>query len=180
MDVITLPYQFNIAKIKHEVSELIQHVGLHEHHNQIGLTHTRFTKDDWYEATGSLTYTYTSGVDVYPNVSGLTEGDFTVLNSHLNGTYLGDIYQELSEQYNLGRYRIMALPHKKCMSWHADKNKRIHIPVVTNEKCKLVINDQAYYLEEGYTYLADTTNYHTAFNADPSLLRLNLLIDVIS
>lgn len=181
MDVIILQHKFDINRIRAEVSKLIETVGLHEHHNQICLTHTRFTEDDWYEGTGSLTYTYTAGKDVYPNISGLVEEDFTILNSHLKGTYLEEIYNELSKTRKLGRFRIMALPHKKCMSWHTDKNNRIHIPVWTNEKCKLVIGDRAYtFSSDGSTYLAFTTKPHTAFNGDPELLRLNLLIDVIS
>ena len=73
----------------------------------------------------------------------------------------------------------MAMQHKKVMSIHTDTSKRIHIPLVTNENCLMMIERQIYHMPaDGHAYLADTTKPHTAFNADHKLLRLHLLFDL--
>lgn len=180
-DVIKTSLNFDIERLRLEVSNLIEVVGLHTHHNQICLTHTRHTQDDWYEGCGSLTYTYTQGLDVYANTSGLTNADFCVFNKTLDNTYIHTVYNEVMQHAPFGRFRIMALPHKKCMSWHNDSTPRLHLPVYSNDKCRLVIEDTAHTMEaDGSVYWCDTRKYHTAFNSDPSLLRVHLLFDLIN
>lgn len=69
------------------------------------------------------------------------------------------------EQYNMYRARVMVLPAKTCYSFHYDHSKRIHIPLITNEKCFLLIENQSYHLPaDGSVYLINTTLYHTALN----------------
>lgn len=69
------------------------------------------------------------------------------------------------EKYGLVRTRIMKSNPKTCLSWHVDMTKRVHIPLFTNNKCFMVIDDNVYRMPPDKIYLADTTQPHTAVNA---------------
>lgn len=177
-------YNFDIDKIKKQVLNIIDNVGLHEHHNQISLKHTgNFDYGNlWYQGTGSLKYSFGGESDPKERKEKiLTQSDFNVLHDEIKDTYLAYIHDELSKEYHIGRYRIMAMKHKKVMSIHTDTTKRIHIPVVTNENCLMMIERIIHHMPaDGHAYLADTTKPHTAFNADHKLLRLHLLFDLVN
>ena len=64
------------------------------------------------------------------------------------------------------RTRIMRLRPYQCYSYHIDPSPRIHIPLITNENCFMIIDDMLYrYPADGNYYLADTTKIHTFVNA---------------
>jgi len=64
------------------------------------------------------------------------------------------------------RTRVMRMKPKTCYTYHRDRTKRMHIPLVTNEKCMFIIDDIVYrYPANGKSYLIDTTLRHTAINA---------------
>jgi len=68
----------------------------------------------------------------------------------------------------LGMYRtrMMRMKPKSCYTYHQDPTKRIHIPLITNESCFMVIEDKCYwYPADGNYYIADTTKLHTFVNA---------------
>jgi len=70
------------------------------------------------------------------------------------------------QQFKLYRTRVMRLRSKTCYSYHRDWTKRFHIPLITNDKCMFIIDDQIYrYPADGSWYLIDTTLRHTAINA---------------
>jgi hypothetical protein len=71
----------------------------------------------------------------------------------------------IMEKYGMKRTRIMKSNPKTCLSMHQDLTKRIHIPLITNDKCFMAIEDTNYYLEPGKIYLTNTTLRHTAVNA---------------
>ena len=75
----------------------------------------------------------------------------------------------IMEKYGMKRTRIMKSDPKTCLSLHNDLTKRIHIPLITNDKCFMAIEDRNYYLEPGKIYLTNTTLRHTAVNASESL-----------
>jgi hypothetical protein len=69
---------------------------------------------------------------------------------------------------DLGMYRtrLMKMKPKTCYTYHRDPTKRIHIPLITNEKCMFIIDDIIYrYPADGKHYVLDTTKWHTAINA---------------
>lgn len=71
----------------------------------------------------------------------------------------------IMEKYGMKRTRIMKSDPKTCLTLHNDLTKRIHIPLITNDKCFMAIEDRNYYLEPGKIYLTNTTLRHTAVNA---------------
>lgn len=186
MDVQTLDYKFNIERLTKECQTIIGNIGLHKHHNQISLKHTadELLDDIWYQGCGSLKYKF--GEDFFDDSGNLKESEvkleqsnFTRLNKALDGTYIQEIHDTLANDYKFGRMRIMAMPHKKCMSIHTDTSKRIHVPIVTNKNCLMIIDNQVYHMPaNGNAYLTDTTKPHTALNANHSFTRLHLLFDL--
>ena len=186
MDVKKLKYNFNIKELQDSVELLLQNVSLHKHHNQISLKHTEldYEKDLWYEGTGSLTYKFGENFIVdgklVENEIKLEQHQFKVLNEQLKNTYIEHVYDCISKDFEFGRFRLMGMSHKKCMSIHIDKTKRVHIPVVTNENCLMIIDNTVHHMPaDGNAYLTDTTKPHTALNANHSFMRLHLLFDLL-
>ena len=76
--------------------------------------------------------------------------------------YTNSILKEL----NMTRTRVMDMAPKTCYSYHQDPSKRVHIPLITNEKCFFVIADEVVRLPaDGNYYVIDTTKMHTFVNA---------------
>ena len=71
----------------------------------------------------------------------------------------------IMSKYGMVRTRIFKSNPKSCLTLHEDLTKRIHIPLITNDKCFMVISDRNYYLEPGKIYLTNTTLKHTSVNA---------------
>ena len=91
---------------------------------------------------------------------GYKETDFTYLLFDM--PYTNSIINNL----NLCRTRIMNLKYKTCYSYHQDLTKRIHIPLVTNENCWIIIEKEVkHYPADGNWYEINTTKKHTAVNA---------------
>lgn len=70
------------------------------------------------------------------------------------------------EELGMFRTRLMRMPPKTCYTYHKDPTKRMHIPLVTNENCFFVLDDEVVRLPaDGSNYLIDTTKKHTFVNA---------------
>ena len=53
----------------------------------------------------------------------------------------------------------------RAYSYHYDMTQRIHIPLVTDEDCMFIVDDNVYKMPEpGQAYMLDTTKKHTALN----------------
>jgi len=64
------------------------------------------------------------------------------------------------------RTRVMKMKPKTCYTYHRDWTKRLHIPLITNENCMFIIDDEVKrYPADGNYYIVDTTKMHTAINA---------------
>jgi hypothetical protein len=71
------------------------------------------------------------------------------------------------DEYKLYRTRVMSLKSKEVYSYHKDLCPRIHIPLISNFKCKMVVEDIAFEMPaDGSIYLIQTQLYHTAFNGN--------------
>ena len=61
--------------------------------------------------------------------------------------------------------RFLMKPPRSCLSWHRDPDKRLHIPIITNKGCKMVIENEAFHMPaDGKAYITDNTKYHNFFN----------------
>ena len=80
----------------------------------------------------------------------------------------------IMEKYGMVRTRIMQSQPKTCLTIHRDLTKRIHIPIITNPNCFMMIDGQVHILQVGKVYLTNTTVFHTAVNAS-TLARVHIV-----
>ena len=65
----------------------------------------------------------------------------------------------------MGRVRILKKSPRSTLSWHRDPEPRLHIPIITNPGCRMVIEDKAIHMPaDGSAWITDATKYHNAFN----------------
>ena len=109
---------------------------------------------------GSNDYTFGCGLAQKIIDAGYQEKDLT--HKLFDLPYINRIIDD----HNLYRTKFFVMKPKTCYSYHRDRNKRLHIPVVTNDKCFFVVEDKVVRMrKEGRVYELDTTLIHTAVNA---------------
>ena len=102
---------------------------------------------------------YPCGAEIFNN-TGRKEHEFDT--PIFDMPYINSIIKDLK----MYRTRVMNMKPKSCYTIHRDWTKRIHIPVITNEHCFLIVNNEIkHYPADGNHYLVDTTQLHTAVNA---------------
>ena len=82
----------------------------------------------------------------------------------LSNTYK-DVYNTLSKKFKLGRVRLLLKEPRSTLSWHKDPEPRLHIPIITNLGCSMVIENVAKHLPaDGHVTITNNTKYHNFFN----------------
>ena len=80
-------------------------------------------------------------------------------------TYFKEVFDVLSSRYKLGRVRILLKQPRTTLSWHRDPEPRLHIPIITNPGCHMVIDNVAKHMPaDGSVWITNNTKYHNAFN----------------
>ena len=80
-------------------------------------------------------------------------------------TYFKEVYDKLKSKFKLGRVRILLKEPRSTLSWHRDPEPRLHVPIVTNPGCMMVIENEAKHLPaNGSAYITNNVKYHNAFN----------------
>ena len=93
------------------------------------------------------------------------ESKYTQLVSHFHNTYFEEVYNTLKKKFKLGRVRILLKEPRSTLSWHRDPEPRLHIPIVTNPGCRMVIEDIAKHMPaNGTVTITNNTKYHNFFN----------------
>ena len=93
------------------------------------------------------------------------ESLYTELCPEFKDTYVEEVYNLISSKFKLGRVRFLMKPPRSCLSWHRDPEMRLHIPIITNEACRMVIEDTSFHMpSNGNGYITDNTRYHNFFN----------------
>ena len=76
-----------------------------------------------------------------------------------------EVYDALSSKYKLGRVRILLKEPRSTLSWHRDPEPRLHIPIISNPGCLMVIDNVAKHMPaDGSVWVTNNTKYHNAFN----------------
>lgn len=97
--------------------------------------------------------------------------DDAVINPYFKNTY----FEELIIKYKLMRTRLMFLKPYSCYSMHRDDTTRIHIPIITNDRCYFVFKEFGLFnMPEGHVYHVNTLTEHSAMNCSTEW-RLHLL-----
>ena len=95
----------------------------------------------------------------------IDESKYTQLVPEFNNTYFGQVYEVLSKKFKLGRVRLLLKEPRSTLSWHKDPECRLHIPIVTNAGCSMVIENVAKHLPaDGSVWITNNTKYHNFFN----------------
>ena len=95
----------------------------------------------------------------------IDESKYTQLVSHFHNTYFEEVYNTLKKKFKLGRVRILLKEPRSTLSWHRDPEPRLHIPIITNPGCRMVIDNVAKHMPaDGTVWITNNTKYHNAFN----------------
>ncbi len=95
----------------------------------------------------------------------IDESKYTEIVSEFQNTYFHEVYNILSKKFKLGRVRILLKEPRSTLSWHRDPEPRLHIPIITNPGCLMVIENIAKHLPaDGSVTITNNTKYHNFFN----------------
>ena len=95
----------------------------------------------------------------------IDETKYTEFVKDLEDTYFKEVYDILSKKFKLGRVRVLLKEPRSTLSWHRDPEPRLHIPIITNPGCIMVIEEVAKHLPaDGSVWLTNNLKYHNFFN----------------
>ena len=95
----------------------------------------------------------------------IDESKYTELVSEFKGTYFEEVFNTLRKNFKLGRVRILLKEPRSTLSWHRDPEPRLHIPIITNKGCRMVIEDVSKHMPaDGTVTITNNTKYHNFFN----------------
>ena len=69
----------------------------------------------------------------------IDESKYTELVQEFKGTYFEEVFNILRKNFKLGRVRILLKEPRSTLSWQS--RARLHIPIITNKGCRMVIED---------------------------------------
>ena len=76
----------------------------------------------------------------------IDESKYTQIVPEFENTYFVEVYETLKKKFKLGRVRILLKQPRTTLSWHRDPEPRLHIPIITNPGCIMVIENVAKHL----------------------------------
>ncbi len=105
-----------------------------------------------------------SGKEVTRDIP-IDESKYTQIVPEFENTYFNDVYKALKKKFKLGRVRLLLKEPRSTLSWHKDPEPRLHIPIITNLGCSMVIENVAKHLPaDGHVTVTNNTKYHNFFN----------------
>ena len=95
----------------------------------------------------------------------IDESKYSQLVPEFEDTYFKNVYEILKKRFKLGRVRLLLKEPRSTLSWHKDPEPRLHIPIITNLGCSMVIENVAKHLPaDGHVTITNNTKYHNFFN----------------
>ena len=105
-----------------------------------------------------------TGKEVVRDVT-IDESAYSEFIDEFKDTYFKEVFDVLSSKYKLGRIRVLLKKPRSTLSWHRDPEPRLHIPIITNPGCLMVIDNVAKHMPaDGSVWVTNNTKYHNAFN----------------
>ena len=105
-----------------------------------------------------------SGAEVSRDIN-INESEYSEFIPDYENTYFKEVFDVISSKYKLGRVRILLKEPRSTLSWHRDPEPRLHIPIITNPGCLMVIDNVAKHMPaDGSVWITNNTKYHNAFN----------------
>lgn len=161
----------NYDNLLEEFDEISRYHKFNILRNQICINDIEKNSDDVYRGVGSLIKDWENAhhsndkITLSKKDSFLKEEQFKYVCNQFKNTTFEDIFLLLNEKYKIGRFRIMIMNPKTCLSWHTDDTERIHYPLKTQKGCFMIIEDELFSFKENKWYLTKTKKYHTAINS---------------
>lgn len=181
-----LPIFENIDKI---LLEMIESNILHwNKHGQICINTIDGQESNYELGTGSLTFNWdelkiqtekngNTTLHIPSVTNTLDAREFKLLCTQFKDTIIEKVYNALDNNYILGRVRFMRSSPKTCLSWHVDSTPRVHFPLITQDGCLMVVDNEVMHLPKNTWWEVDTTKHHTAFNGSLNT-RIHLVAEV--
>jgi len=95
----------------------------------------------------------------------IDESKYTELVPEFENTYFKEVYEILKSKFKLGRVRLLLKEPRSTLSWHKDPEPRLHIPIITNKGCMMVIENVAKHMPaDGTVTITNNTKFHNFFN----------------
>ena len=95
----------------------------------------------------------------------IDESKYTQLVPEFEKTYFKEVFDTLKKRFKLGRVRLLLKEPRSTLSWHKDPECRLHVPIITNKGCSMVIENVAKHLPaDGKVWITNNTKYHNFFN----------------
>ena len=95
----------------------------------------------------------------------IDESKYTELVPEFEKTYFKEVFETLKKRFKLGRVRLLLKEPRSTLSWHKDPECRLHVPIITNKGCSMVIENVAKHLPaNGKVWVTNNTKYHNFFN----------------
>ena len=105
-----------------------------------------------------------SGKEVSRDIA-IDESKYTEVVPEFQKTYFKEVFDVLSKKFKIGRVRVLLKQPRSTLSWHRDPEPRLHIPIITNLGCSMVIENVAKHLPaDGKVTITNNTKYHNFFN----------------
>ena len=105
-----------------------------------------------------------SGKEVSRDIK-IDESGYSEFIKDFEHTYFKNVFDELKKYFKLGRVRLLLKEPRSTLSWHRDPEPRLHIPIITNPGCLMVIDNVAKHMPaDGSVWVTNNTKYHNAFN----------------
>ena len=118
---------------------------------------------------------YHLGLDPWSDAVGRMKPNQRWDDAEINPYFKGTYFEEIITKYKLMRTRLMWLRPFSCYSMHRDTSTRVHIPIITNDKCFFVFREDGLFnMPSGHVYEVNTLKEHSAMNCS-SEWRLHLL-----
>ena len=163
---------FNLRKLQHALNEVLKIKGFD---TSLGIPHfaaiplTQIPGDpssiEGNKARGVYwTKPDSTGIEVSRDVN-IDESKYSEFIKDFEHTYFKEVFDELKKYYKLGRVRLLLKEPRSTLSWHRDPEPRLHIPIITNKGCRMVIEEVCRHMPaDGSVTITNNTKYHNFFN----------------
>ena len=163
--------KFDISRLKHDLEKVLER----KKFQTPGVTHfgaiplNRIPNDQTSIEGNNVRGKYwtiadESGKEVSRDID-IDESKYTELVPEFEDTYFKEVYETLKSKFKLGRVRLLLKEPRSTLSWHKDPKPRLHIPIVTNKGCMMVIENVAKHMPaDGSVTITNNTKFHNFFN----------------
>jgi hypothetical protein len=164
--------KFNISKLRHGLNDVLKKKGFTtpEKVSNFGAISLNQIPNDENSIKGNnvrgiyWTIPDENGKEVSRDIP-INESKYTKLVPDFENTYFDEVLKILSKKFKLGRVRLLLKEPRSTLSWHKDPEPRLHIPIITNLGCSMVIENVAKHLPaDGHVTITNNTKYHNFFN----------------